>query len=111
MPVLEAMAAGTPVLTSFVSSLPEVAGGAAMLVDPMNVDAIASGLLRALTQDLWRAEAVERGLARARGLTWARNADRTARLYRELYGSKARERDGGTPAVHPPLVWRSHSSR
>ena len=84
MPVLEAMAAGVPVLTSTVSSLPEVAGGAAILVDPLNVDSIAGGLVTALIDGQWRAAAVNAGRSRAKNLTWERNARETADVYRKL---------------------------
>ncbi len=86
MPVLEGMAVGTPVLTSSVSSLPEVAGGAAMLVDPLSVDDIAAGLYRALTDQAWRETAVRVGRARAAALSWEANARRTVALYHELWG-------------------------
>ena len=85
MPVLEAMAAGVPVLTSTVSSLPEVAGGAALLVDPEDVDAMAAGLRRALTDQAWREEAVHAGRARAAALTWDANARQTSAVYDALW--------------------------
>jgi len=85
MPVLEGMAAGVPVLTSSVSSLPEVAGGAALLVDPLDTEAIASGLFVALTDDHWRLAATREGLLRASSLTWAENARQTAAIYSRLY--------------------------
>lgn len=84
MPVLEGMASGVPVLTSSVSCLPEVAGGAALLVDPFDIDSIAEGLRRGLTDEGWRRSAVEQGLARAAALTWSANAEATAQVYREL---------------------------
>jgi glycosyltransferase involved in cell wall biosynthesis len=92
MPVLEGMAAGAPVLTSNVSSLPEVAGGAAMLVDPYNVDDIARGIHRALTDPAWRAFAVDAGRARALQLSWDENARQTERLYQDLWDSPPRAR-------------------
>ena len=85
MPVLEGMAAGVPVLTSSVSSLPEVAGGAAALVDPYDIEAIAAGLRRALTDQAWRAEASVAGPARATALSWADNARQTAEVYYRLW--------------------------
>ena len=56
LPPLEAMACGTPVVTSNVSSLPEVAGGAALLVDPYDAEAIAAGICQALTDEPLRAD-------------------------------------------------------
>lgn len=85
MPVLEGMAAGVPVLTSCVSSLPEVAGGAAMLVDPYDVDGIAAGLHRALADQGWRRSAVSAGCARASALSWDENARQTAVLYHQVW--------------------------
>jgi len=74
LPVLEAMAAGAPVLTSNVSSLPEVAGDAALLVDPRDTDAIREGLSRLLGDDALRARLRERGRARAAEFSWDRTA-------------------------------------
>ncbi len=77
MPVLEAMACGTPVLTSTTSSLPEVAGDAALLVDPHDTAAIADGLTRLLTDDRLHATLRERGRAHAARFTWAATAQAT----------------------------------
>jgi glycosyltransferase involved in cell wall biosynthesis len=77
MPVLEAMACGTPVLASATSSLPEVAGDAALLVDPNDTGAIAAGLARLVCDDGLRAELRARGLVRAAQFTWSRCADET----------------------------------
>lgn len=84
IPVLEAMAAGAPVLTSNRSSLPEVAGNAAVLVDPFDVDAIAHGLERLVSQPSLRAGLTEQGRLRAQEFTWTRAVERTANVYREL---------------------------
>lgn len=89
MPVSEGMAAGVPVLTSSVSSLPEVAGGAAMLVDPMDTDDIAKGLHRALTDSAWQSFAVDAGHTRANELSWAANAKKTADIYCRLWEEQA----------------------
>ncbi len=82
LPVLEAQACGTPVLTSNVSSLPEAAGDAALMVDPHDVEALAAGLGRLLTDEPLRHELQERGLTHAREFTWPRTARETARVYR-----------------------------
>lgn len=74
LPVLEAMACGTPVITSNVSSLPEAAGGAALLVEPHDVDALASALSELVTNPGRRAELRQHGLERVRGLSWSRTA-------------------------------------
>lgn len=80
MPVLEAMACGTPVLTSTTSSLPEVAGAAALLVDPRDTPAIAAALDRLATDAALRAELRARGLERAAQFTWERCAQETLRV-------------------------------
>ena len=83
IPVLEAMACGTPVLTSNLSALPEVAGDAGLLVDPYDVEAISNGL-RDLLEDPPRLEELSRrGLERARSFTWRQVAEQTVRVYRE----------------------------
>lgn len=78
--VLEAMAAGTPVLTSNVSALPEVAGDAALLVDPKDVDAIADGMEKLLRDDELRKDLRERGRARAEQFRWEETARRTVEV-------------------------------
>jgi glycosyltransferase involved in cell wall biosynthesis len=82
LPVLEAMACGTPVVCSNASSLPEVAGGAALLVQADDVDAIAAALRRALQPGAERDRMVDEGLARARMATWERCAEQTVAAYR-----------------------------
>lgn len=77
MPVLEAMASGVPVITSTTSALPEVAGDAALLVDPTDVSAIAQAMTRIDTDDNLHAAYVTRGIHRARGYSWQRCADTT----------------------------------
>lgn len=80
MPVLEAMACGTPVLTSATSSLPEIAGDAALLVDPTNTDALAAALTRLADDVAFRTDLRQRGLARAAHFTWERCAQETLRV-------------------------------
>lgn len=82
MTVLEAMAAGTPVVTSNTSSLSEVAGNAAILVDPYSVAAIASGIREACDSENNRALR-QRGLERASEFTWERAAQQTMDVIRE----------------------------
>lgn len=78
MPVLEAMAAGTPVITSNTSSLPEVAGDAALLVNPSNTSDIARALLCVLRESAVREDLTQKGRARAAAFTWDRTAEQTA---------------------------------
>jgi len=84
LPILEAMRCGCPVLTSTVSSLPEVAGDAALLVDPRDSEAIADGLARVARDSELRAVLVRRGLRRADNFSWTRTAELTLRVYRSL---------------------------
>ena len=84
LPPLEAMACGTPVVTSNVSSLPEVTGDAAVLVDPYDIESIADGIGRVLTDPALGAELRARGIARAREFSWERSVARTRELYQEI---------------------------
>lgn len=84
LPILEAMASGVPVLTSNVSCMPEVAAGAALLAHPDDLDQLREQLLRLLTDEAWRAQALPLGLARARGLTWERCLEQTLAVYRAV---------------------------
>lgn len=86
LPILEAMASGTPVLTSDVSSLPEVAGDAALLVDPHSTDAIRDGLERLLEDAGLRGRLARRGRERERRFTWRRTAEETMAVYRQVAG-------------------------
>jgi glycosyltransferase involved in cell wall biosynthesis len=83
LPVLEAMACGTPVVTSDVSALPEIAGDAALLVDPRDPEAIASAMRRILGDEDLRRDLAERGSSRAAGFTWEETARRTAGVLNE----------------------------
>jgi glycosyltransferase involved in cell wall biosynthesis len=83
LPLVEAMAAGAPVLTTNVASLPEIAGDAAALVDPHDETALAAALLALLGDGATRAELARRGPARAAQFTWARCAAETWAVYEE----------------------------
>jgi glycosyltransferase involved in cell wall biosynthesis len=87
LPALEAMACGTPVLASATSSLPEVVGEAGLLVDPLDVDAIAHGLGRLARDASLRAELSARGRARAADFTWERAARETLAVLRNAVGA------------------------
>jgi glycosyltransferase involved in cell wall biosynthesis len=84
LPPLEAMACGTPVVTSNVSSLPEIAGAAAVLVDPHEPASIADGITRAVTDETLRAQLIERGFARARDFSWGQSVAAIHRIYMEV---------------------------
>ncbi len=81
LPVIEAMACGVPVLTSNISATAEVAGDAAVLVDPLSVDAIREGLRRLLEDADLRADLSTRGFVRAAEFSWRRAADETHSVY------------------------------
>jgi len=87
LPPLEAMANLTPVVTSNVSSLPEVAGGAALLVDPYDVTSIADGIRRAVTDEPLRQALIARGSERARHFSWTKSAADTLAVYRHVLGA------------------------
>jgi len=80
------MASGTPVVTSNVSSLPEVAGDAAILVDPYDVGSIVEGVRRVLTDPVLADDLRTKGLARARDFSWQRSVARTYDIYRLVGG-------------------------
>lgn len=84
LPVLEAMACGTPVVTSNVSSLPEVAGDAALLIDPLDVHTLTAALRQLLTDENLRADLRARGLARATAFTWERSARQLLEVYAHM---------------------------
>jgi glycosyltransferase involved in cell wall biosynthesis len=83
LPLLEAMACGVPAVTARVSSLPEVAGDAAILVDPTSVSELAEALVGLLTNNVLAEELRQRGLARSAGFSWQRTAHETAVVYRK----------------------------
>jgi glycosyltransferase involved in cell wall biosynthesis len=88
LPVLEAMACGTPVICSNTSSLPEVAGDAAFLVDPTDVCSLAGAMEQALTDEHLRSELMAKGLERARWFTWEKAAAKTLEVYRGVLGRR-----------------------
>lgn len=81
LPPLEAMASGAPVVTSNTSSLPEVAGDAAVLVDPYDVSSIVDGIHRVLTDQTLADELRRKGPLRAREFSWERSVSKTKELY------------------------------
>lgn len=87
--ILEAMACGTPVLTSNVTAMPEVAGRAALLVDPAVEEEIEKGMKEILFNGEKRKDLIADGLKRAAEMSWAATAEKTLALYREVLGEKA----------------------
>ena len=86
LPVLEAMACGAAVISSDRGALPEVAGEAAIIVPPGDIDGIASGMLRLLDDESLRSDLVQRGAVRASEFTWERAAGAHLKLYRDVAG-------------------------
>lgn len=84
LPPLEAMASGTPVIASKLSSLPEAVAGAAMLINPENVFDMARGIEEVLLDDKLRATLIEQGYQRARQFSWSRTAEQVLEIYREV---------------------------
>jgi alpha-1,3-rhamnosyl/mannosyltransferase len=84
LPVLEAMCSGVPVVCSNSSSLPEVAGDAALQVAPEDTDALSAALQRGLEDEVWRQVAVARGLARGQTFSWERCADGSVAAYQAV---------------------------
>lgn len=88
-PPLEAMAAGTPVVASTASCLPEILGDAALLVDPADLQAFSAAVQSVLSDPATRDRLIEAGRQRARGFTWERCAEQTAALYRDVLARPA----------------------
>jgi glycosyltransferase involved in cell wall biosynthesis len=90
LPVLEAMACGTPVIASRAASMPEVLGAAGILLDPDDVSGWAAAISSVLSDEAVRAALRARGLARATEFTWARTARQTLDAYRRAVAAHSR---------------------
>ena len=99
---LEAMASGTPVIASAVSSLPEVVGGAAMLVNPENVFDIARGITEVLTNGELRRELIVKGQRQAASFSWSRTAQEVLAVYEELSARSNRSQKAGLARTANP---------
>jgi glycosyltransferase involved in cell wall biosynthesis len=85
LPPLEAMACGTPVVTSNTSSLPEVVSDAGLLIDPYNIDELVDAMERCIMDQKLRGELIEKGLRRVKHFSWERTARQTLRIYEEIF--------------------------
>lgn len=86
LPVLEAFASRLPVITSNTTSLPEVAGDAAILVNPESVDEITDAMLYVVSDGTIRDRLIEKGLIKAQQMTWRQTAEKTLAVYRKVIG-------------------------
>lgn len=84
LPPLEAMACGTPVITSNASSLPEVVGDAGLMVNPYNINELVEAMKVMLSDAELRQRFIEKGLARAQKFTWERCAEKTLELIQQI---------------------------
>jgi glycosyltransferase involved in cell wall biosynthesis len=84
LPVLEAMTLGAPVITSNTSSLPEVAGDAALLIDPDDPTSLADAILKVIGDSQFRSELIQKGKERAKLFSWERTAQETLKAYKSL---------------------------
>ncbi len=86
IPMLEAMACGVPVITSNTSSMPEVAGDAAFIIDPYNTNQITDALTKLVSDNQLRTHLIDRGLIRAKQFTWKAMAENVLSIYNEIIG-------------------------
>jgi glycosyltransferase involved in cell wall biosynthesis len=84
-PILEAMSCGSPVITSRTASMPEVAGDAAMLVDPIDTGAIASAMLEIMTNTALRDMLITKGYQRLDNFSWEKCAQETLRVFERVH--------------------------
>ena len=85
IPPLEAMRCGAPVISSNTSSMPEVAGGAAHIVDPFNPSEIAKGILKIISDNNYKKSLIEKGLVQSAKFSWKKMAENVLELYQEIY--------------------------
>ncbi len=84
LPPLEALACGTPTVVSNISSLPEVVGDGAILIDPYSRDSLAEGIFKGLTDLPYQEQLVKKGLKRAEEFSWTKTAAQTIKIYQQL---------------------------
>ena len=84
LPPLEAMACGTPVITSDTSSLPEVVGDAGIMIDPHDVDLMAEKIYEVLNNGTLKERLVKKGIKRAKLFNWNKSAEQTLKIYSDM---------------------------
>lgn len=90
-PVVEAMSCGCPVITSNMTSLPEIAGKAAILVDPKEPEQISQAIIKLLTNPQLKQELIDKGIKHSREFNWERSLEKLVKYYNEIYyGSKTK---------------------
>ncbi len=92
IPILEAMSCGIPVITSKISSMPEVAGDAALLVNPESVDDIANNMERIYSDSTLKSELIKCGKIRAKKYSWEKTAEKTLAVYEKVYLNGAKKK-------------------
>lgn len=85
IPIIEAMACGVPVITSNTSSMPEVAGDAAHLIDPIKTQEICNGMIKILTDDGYKNKLIQKGLKRSKVFSWEKMAHQVLELYKDMF--------------------------
>lgn len=88
IPMLEAMACGTPVITSNTSSMPEIAGDAACIIDPFKPEDITEAIIKILNNDINKTELIEKGYLQAAKFTWKAMAEKVLKIYKEINSNK-----------------------
>ncbi len=88
MPVLEAMQTGVPVISSNATSLPEVAGDAAILVDPKNKDSLCQAMFEVLNDQQLRQEMIRKGFEQASKFSWEKCAEQTIDIYKIMLANR-----------------------
>jgi glycosyltransferase involved in cell wall biosynthesis len=88
MPVVEAMACGTPVIATNVASLPEIAGNACILVNPDSVESLAEGIYSCLTSPSLMESLSQAGLRRSKEFTWENSARKTLKVFEEVVSGR-----------------------
>ncbi len=84
MPILEAMASGVPVITSYSSSMPEVSGGGAYLINPEKTKEIAEAMLKIVLDDTVRVSLIEKGYEQSKKFSWEQSAREVLEIYKQV---------------------------